>query len=237
MKKLSLKKIRILASIVMVVVVLVITVFAFLPEKTVSIYGGEDYAPIYHGDKSRAQVSLMFNVYEGGDVVLKILDTLDKYGVKSTFFVGGCWADDNNEILCEIVSRGHEIANHGYFHKQHNKLSLDDNVSEIENAHKIVKAICGADMTLFAPPSGAFNNNTLIASKKLGYKTIMWSKDTIDWRDKDENLVFSRATKNIENGDLVLMHPKKHTLNALEKILLFYKEKGIEVVTVSQCVN
>lgn len=237
MRKLTVKKVRVISSIIMLSIVVAIAVFAFLPEKSVTIYGGENYAPIYNGAKDRAQISLMFNVYEGTSVVKDILDILDSYGAKSTFFVGGCWADDNNEMLMEIVSRGHELANHGYFHLEHNKLSLENNIKEIENNHKVVKAITGVEMNLFAPPSGAFSEKTLIAAQKLGYKTIMWSKDTIDWRDKDENLVFTRATKNVENGDLILMHPKEHTKNALSKILEFYKEKGITVVTVTQCIE
>ena len=62
----------------------------------------------------------------------------------------------------------------------------------------------------------------------------MWSKDTIDWRDSDQKLIFNRATKNLENGDLVLMHPKEHTLLALPKIIDFYIESGFSVVTVSE---
>ena len=62
----------------------------------------------------------------------------------------------------------------------------------------------------------------------------MWSKDTIDWRDKDESLVFSRATKNLKGGDLILMHPTEHTKNALKKILDYYKENGFSAVTVSE---
>ena len=89
-------------------------------------------------------------------------------------------------------------------------------------------------MTLFAPPSGAFNKHTSYIAKNLGYKTIMWSKDTIDWRDQDENLIFSRATKNCESGDLILMHPTKATAQALDKVIKFYKEKGLNVDTVSK---
>ena len=62
----------------------------------------------------------------------------------------------------------------------------------------------------------------------------MWSKDTIDWRDKSESLIFSRATKKLENGDLILMHPKEHSLKVLPKILEFYVKSGYNIVTVSQ---
>ena len=65
----------------------------------------------------------------------------------------------------------------------------------------------------------------------------MWSKDTIDWRDKDSSLVYKRATNNLTNGDLILMHPKEHTLNALKDMLEYCIENGFSVVTVSQNIN
>ena len=89
-------------------------------------------------------------------------------------------------------------------------------------------------MNLFAPPSGSFSQNTLDVASELGYKTIMWSKDTIDWRDKDSNLVYTRATKSIKGGDLVLMHPTKHTLEALPQIIDYYNSINMKVVTVSE---
>jgi hypothetical protein len=68
---------------------------------------------------------------------------------------------------------------------------------------------------------------------ELNYKVIMWSKDTIDWRDKDQNKVYSRATNGVTNGDLILMHPKEHTLKALPSILAYYKSIGLDAVSVS----
>ena len=92
----------------------------------------------------------------------------------------------------------------------------------------------GIEMNLFAPPSGAYSSATLTAADTLGYKTVMWSKDTIDWRDKDSWLIFNRATKNISNGDLVLMHPTKDTLKALDDIITEIMSKGLMLVTVSE---
>jgi peptidoglycan/xylan/chitin deacetylase (PgdA/CDA1 family) len=62
----------------------------------------------------------------------------------------------------------------------------------------------------------------------------MWSKDTIDWRDKDKDLIIKRATKEVRGGDLILMHPKAHTLGALKEIISIYKKIGLKVVTVSE---
>ena len=89
-------------------------------------------------------------------------------------------------------------------------------------------------MNLFAPPSGAYNSTTIDVADELGYKTIMWSKDTIDWRDKDTDIIFQRATNNVTGGDLILMHPTEATLEALPKILDYYRSNNLTVCTVSQ---
>ena len=175
----------------------------------------------------------MFNVYENSQVVNGIIDTLDNYGVKATFFVGGCWADDNGETLKKIVTSGHEIANHGYFHKDHKKLNLEQNKQEIFLTGEIINALSGVKPTLFAPPSGSFSDLTLEACYSLDYKLIMWSKDTIDWRDSGLDVIYNRATKNPENGDLILMHPKSHTLKVLPQIIEFYKNLEFEIVSVT----
>ncbi len=236
MKKISIKSARLISNLVLVVVLVMLAFLCFVPQRVVYLSGGESYAPYYSGDQSKEQVALMFNVYEGTDVVNGILDELKKHNAKATFFVGGCWADDNSETLRRIVEEGHELGNHGYFHKNHKALSSLDNQAEITHCHEIVKGITGVDMTLFAPPSGAFSVETLKVAESLKYKTILWTNDTIDWRDSDENLIFSRATKNATNGTFILMHPKPHTLKTLPKIIKFYQEKGMACVTVSQCI-
>ena len=100
-----------------------------------------------------------------------------------------------------------------------------------------MKALCGVQSTLFAPPSGSFNDATLEAAYELGYQVIMWSKDTIDWRDSDESLIITRATKNIKSGDFILMHPKEHTLSALPKIIDIIKEKRLNLKGINDCLN
>ena len=189
---------------------------------------------IYNGNRNSNYVTLMINVYWCSEYIEPMLKVLDDYSVKTTFFVGGTWAEKEQELLKKIFDKGHEIGNHGYFHKDHKKISYDQNLSEISVTHKLIKSILGTDMVLFAPPSGAYNKTTLTVASEQGYKTIMWSRDTIDWRDKDANIVYTRATKKVVGGDLVLMHPTAHTLSALPNILEFYKNNNLKVVTVSQ---
>lgn len=192
---------------------------------------------IYHGDRSGNCVSLMFNVYEGKDVVNGIIDVLEEKKVKATFFLGGCWADDNGETVCRIMHTGNELGNHGYFHKDHKKIGFADNMAEIGNTGKLIEGLCGYRPKLFAPPSGSFSSDTLKASEELGYSVIMWSKDTIDWRDKDERLVYKRATDGVVGGDLILMHPKKHTLAVLAEIIDKIVSEGFKIVTVGENVS
>lgn len=188
--------------------------------------------PTYKGTSTHS-VSLMFNVYWGTEYVEPILETLKSYEIKTTFFVGGCWVEKNHELLRKIVNDGHEVGNHGYFHKDHDKISNRENKNEIQLCHKLVKEVCGVEMNLFAPPSGAFSQNTLDIAEEMGYNTIMWSLDTIDWRDKNVSLIVDRATNKATAGDLILMHPTKSTLEALPTIIEKLKEKNLKIAKVT----
>jgi len=189
---------------------------------------------IYKGDPTEDAVALMFNVYEGADNVMTILEILRKYSAKATFFIGGIWAEKNPETLREILLSGQEIGSHGYLHKDHAKLSLEQNKEEIAISSNLIYTITGKRVTLFAPPSGSFGEATEIACKALGMKMIMWTKDTIDWRDTDTDLLIKRATKEMSKGDLILMHPKAQTVRALPSIIQAYQEAGYELKTVSE---
>ena len=191
----------------------------------------------YNGDKSSNKISLMINVYWGTEYIEPMLQILNDKNVKTTFFIGGTWAVMNEKSLKQIYESGHEIANHGYHHKDHDKISEQENLNQIKNTHTIIKDLLDVDMNLFAPPSGAYNKNTVEGAKSLGYKTIMWTRDTIDWRDHDENLIYNRAIKNAHGGDLILMHPTEATVKALPKIVDYLQEKGFELTTVSNTID
>ncbi|MGN0813306.1 MAG: polysaccharide deacetylase family protein [Candidatus Coproplasma sp.] len=193
-----------------------------------------DGESVYFRAKNPSGVSLMFNVYESTENVYKILDILDEYSAKATFFMGGCWADDNIDCVREVSSRGHEIGTHGYFHKDHSKLNYSQNLAEIRPSVKLLNAMLGYEITLFAPPSGAYCTATVTAAEALNLKTIMWSRDTIDWRDSDVNLIVSRATKNLACGEFILMHPKDVTVKALPSILEYMNNNRLNAVTISQ---
>jgi peptidoglycan/xylan/chitin deacetylase (PgdA/CDA1 family) len=227
--------VRAVGNVVIFIVLATLFIAAFAGGGTIAAAGND--RAYYRGNSEKPYVSLMINVYTGGEYLEPMMRVFEEYGVKATFFVGGSFAQRNEALVKKIRENGHELGNHGYYHRSPEKLSYKENYDEIIMNHKLIDELCGMKMTLFAPPSGSIGNEMFKASKALGYDVIMWSKDTIDWRDKNPDLTFSRATKNLKNGDLVLMHPTAHTLEALPKILRFYKENKFQEVIVSKNIS
>ena len=225
-------KIALFTNIFLAVVLVAVGTVCFFPFGAMTAGKLSDQV-YYNGNKDSNYISIMFNVYGGTEYISEILDTLDEYNVHATFFVGGSWADDHAEILTQIKDRGNELGNHGYFHKNQDTLSLEKNKEEIGICGELVERLTGVKMNLFAPPSGAYAEQTVEAAENLGYKVIMWSKDTIDWRDHDQTVIYRRATNGVGGGDLVLAHPTKETAAALPSILAYYRDQGLEQVPVS----
>ena len=227
------KKSRIIANIVIVLMLATLTTLAINNAQTLKVQA--DTRVIYAGDETKNNVCFMINVYQNEDCVRNMLDILDLYKVKTTFFIGGSWAVKNIDLVKEIYTRGHELGNHGFYHKDQNTLDFNGNVQEIKMCHEVISKNLGIEMTLFAPPSGAYNSTTVDAATSLNYKTIMWTHDTIDWRDQDADLIFNRATKNLSNGDLILMHPTKKSVEAITNIISTAINNGFNPTTVSNC--
>ncbi len=227
----SIRRNAIINSIIICMLV-VVGMFAF-NINSAFVFSTQNSDVIYHGNTDSKNISLMINVYWGNEYLPDMLKVLKDNNVTTTFFVGGTWVNKYPELFMQIVNDGHEIGNHGYFHKDQDKLDYQGNYDEINVTHKLVKSLSGVDMNLFAPPSGAFNKSTLDACKKLGYQPIMWTYDTIDWRDQDSNLIFKRATKNMKGGNLILMHPTEKTLQALPNIINEFKNNGFNLTTVT----
>ena len=215
-----------------------VTLWAVAPKET----DVEPTSAIYVGDENSGSVALMFNVYENAETTLKIAELLVEHGFRATFFVGGKWVERNGTALIRLYNMGMEIGNHGYLHRDHSTLNYDKNVDEITLAERLIDAYLKdfpdyKNSKLFAPPSGAVGKDMFTACESLNYKVIMWTRDTIDWRDHDKDLIFARATKDIKAGDLVLMHPTEATLSALPQILEYIKSVGLKADTVSNVIN
>ena len=231
MKKLSSRAVTAITNGVLALVLVVVAVVCFYPTAA-HVSGLEDR--VHYRGTSGDGVSLMFNVYWGTQEVEGILEALAEYDAKATFFIGGSWADDNTACVRKIVEAGHEVGSHGYFHRDHTTLGYEGNVEEISRSVQFLQLAAGVPVTLFAPPSGAYDEDTVNAAESLGLRTVMWSRDTIDWRDKDEETCYLRATEDLQAGELILMHPMEHTLAALPRILEYCNTHSLRPITVGE---
>lgn len=197
----------------------------------------ENLQPISSGSTAEPKVALTCNVFWGEEFLPDMLDTLDRYHVKVTFFIGGSWAKRYPDLLKEIVNRGHEIGNHTYSHPHPNRLTKEQNKEQILKAETLMYENTGVKTNLYAPPYGEYNEVVLLAAHELGYKSIMWSIDTVDWKRPAPEVIRNRVLKKLHNGAIILMHPTDPTAKALPEIIEKMQSQGYQLVKVSEMIN
>lgn len=192
----------------------------------------------YKGTVDEKKIAFACNIDWGNECIPIMLEIFKENDIKITFFVTGRWSEKNPVLLKMIFDNGHEIGNHGYSHRDYNLLNYEDNREEIHKADLVISKTLGIKSKYFAPPSGAYNNETVKAATDLGYKVIMWSLDTIDWRkDSTKDKIISRVIGKHHNSAIVLMHPKEETIKALPVIIQNLKDKGYTIGTISDIIK
>jgi peptidoglycan/xylan/chitin deacetylase (PgdA/CDA1 family) len=220
------------------ILLMLIGLFLFINEGHVfSVAARYTGNPVYKATEEEAAAALLCNVVWGTEYVGPMLDILDRYDAKATFFLGGEWAEQNPDLVRRMVEEGHQIANHGYAHKHHAGMSLDQNREEIQKAEAAIEEITGIKTDLFAPPYGEFDKNTLQVAAGMGYTTVMWSVDTIDWRGDGVDAILKRVLDKAGPGDFILMHPTEDTIKALPIIIERLSEQNIRFATVGELID
>ncbi|MEK4351712.1 polysaccharide deacetylase family protein [Paenibacillus sp. FSL R5-0475] len=204
------------------------------PKVSLNELGAE---PIYRGNPAKPMVSLMINVAWGNQYIVPMLDILDEENVKVTFFLDGSWLSKNPELATEMLKRGHELENHAYTHPNMSTLSRARATVEIEKTQKLLKESLGVTNKWFAPPSGDFDQETVEIASSLGLKTVLWTVDTVDWRNPSPESIVAKITSKAEPGTLVLMHPTASSSKALKAMIRGIKAKGLQLGTVSQTLS
>lgn len=190
--------------------------------------------PIYNGPEDGKRVALTINVDWGEEYLPAVLETCKLKNVKLTFFVTGRWAAKFPDLVKQMAAAGHEIGSHGYAHPHPDHLSVDGNMRDIQKAEEVLQDILGVKPRLYAPPYGERGNAVLLAAEQLGYKTILWSVDSVDWKYRDQRAIIKRVTRKIHPGGIVLMHPTAATAAALPDLIDELRMQGYEVRTVSE---
>ena len=193
--------------------------------------------PIYCVDTKEKKVALTMNCAWNADDIDSILDTLSKNKVHITFFMVGDWVDKYPEYVKKIADSGHEIANHSNTHPHVNQLDVDKNMEEIKLCSEKIEKITGNKTTLYRGPYGEYNDTVINAAKAKEHITIQWNLDTLDYTGLTGEEMWKRLDSKLSNGSIILSHNgTKHTADSLELLLHNIKEKGYEVVTVSELI-
>lgn len=213
------------------------SVFYVAQVDSVTVAAGKRELPIYFVERQDNKIAISFDAAWGGDKTEQILDTLDEFGVRTTFFLVDIWTERFPELTKEIAARGHEIGNHSTTHAQMSKQSREEIVQELKVMSDHVESLTGTRPTLFRPPYGDYNNLVVTTARAEGYQVIQWSVDSLDWKNKGVEDLISRSTKGVKGGDIVLFHNDSEFITqALPEILRIYQEKGLEIVPVSELI-
>lgn len=183
-------------------------------------------------DPSKPMVALTFDDGPYAPVGNRIMDTLEQYNGRSTFFVVGNRVPQYKSEIRRMHDNGHEVANHTYEHKYLTTLGAEAIRSQIERCNSAIAAVTGVPPTLVRLPGG-LKNNTVLAN--VHYPIIMWNIDTKDWKTKNAQKSINAVVGNVQDGDIVLMH-ELYTASgeAAATIIPALSEQGFQLVTVSE---
>lgn len=191
--------------------------------------------PIYCVDTDKKQVALSFDAAWGNEQTENLLNTLDKYKVKTTFFLVGDWVKNFPDSVKEIAKRGHDIGNHSDTHPHMTQMSSSDMVSQIQSCNDKVKELTGKAPTLFRAPYGDYNNDVVKSVNGCNMYCVQWDVDSLDWKDPSAEQITKNITGKIKNGSIILMHNgAKNTPEALPIVIEAIKSEGYEIVPISQ---
>lgn len=213
--------------------------FALIPGREINITIPENAVALYKGNPSRKMVALTFDAtYGDNNQALKLLQILRDNNIKATFFLSGIWLINYPHLVRAIAAEGHEIGNHSYTHPHMPLIPLSQVSNQIIRTDALIKNISETSPYLFRPPYGEYNQAILNTLASLGYISIMWTIDSLDWKNPGVDKITSRIVNNIEPGAIVLMHQSSpQTAEALPKIVLRLREQGYNFGTVTQVLD
>ena len=197
-------------------------------------FSGQPDEPYRTGDTQAGRIAIQCNVAWGTEFLPDILRILEKNNLHITFNILGEWAEKEPDALRAIAAAGHELGNHGYYHVMHSEIDAERCKREIESCSDLVEEITGIRPTIFAPPSGDYNESCTRTAQSLGYRSVLWSIDTIDWRREGKAAILRRVFRDPKAGDFILMHPVKDTVEALPEIISGLLERGLTPCTIGE---
>ena len=199
----------------------------------------ERLLPIYCVETEKPQIAISFDAAWGADDTDTLLQILEENDVKTTFFMCGYWVDKYPEEVKKIAEDGHDLGNHSATHPHMSQLSKEQIKEELITTGNKIEELTGVKSELFRPPFGEYTNDVISAAEECGYYTIQWDVDSLDWKEYGAQEEISKVLnhKKLGNGSIILFHnDAKYTPQALDSIIKGLKEKGYEIVPISELI-
>lgn len=193
--------------------------------------------PIYYVETDKKQVALSFDAAWGNEQTDDLLKILDKYKVKTTFFLVGDWVDKYPESVKEIADKGHDVGNHSDTHPHMTQMSTSDMTGQIQSCNEKIKKITGKMPTLFRAPYGDYNNDVVKSVNGCNMYCVQWDVDSLDWKNPTPQQMVDRIENNLCEGSIILLHNgAENTPEALPLIIEAIRENGYEIVPISKLI-
>ena len=192
--------------------------------------------PVYSVSREDKKIALTIDAAWADDKTEFILETLDKYNIKATFFLCGFWAEEYPDIVKRIDAEGHQIGNHTATHPHMNKLSSQQILDELKKYDDILESIIGKRSTLFRAPYGEYNDNVITTVRNAGYEVIQWDIDTVDWREeRSAETILNSVLPKLKSGSIILSHNNGFKIEQyLPTLIETALGQGYEFVTIGE---
>ncbi len=185
---------------------------------------------------STKKVALTFDDGPFLDLTPSYLKVLQEQGIHATFFLIGRHVQRTPGMVGLIVQQGHEIGNHAFSHGDLTQISLDTAKQELLMTAELLEQEAKGKINFFRPPGGKLNPALVEMVKDMGLQTVLWSIDPKDWQSKKtSNQLVNHILARVQPGSIVLLHEgKPHTLAALPLLIKELKQRGWQLVTLSE---
>lgn len=237
MKYIILTKKRIITVLFCLLAGVLVGFIAFQGVAAIAASATKRLIPIYNVKIAEKKIAISFDAAWGNEETQILIDILNRYHVKTTFFVVGAWVDKYPESVKALANAGHEVCNHSNTHPHMTKLARTEMVAQMTDCNNKIKSITGISPTLFRPPYGDYNNALIEAAKSVNMYAIQWDVDSLDWKNPTPKEITQRVISNVKPGSIVLFHNgAKNTPTALPAIIENLQGQGYAIVPISQLI-
>jgi peptidoglycan/xylan/chitin deacetylase (PgdA/CDA1 family) len=161
------------------------------------------YGPVTDVLTDERAVALTFDDGPNPVYTPRLLDVLQRYGTKATFFMLGRAARAHPEVVEAVANAGHAIGNHSYSHCDFRSVTSDRRRQEIRDCSQSLR---GFESKIFRPPYGSENMASHFDARTMGYTVVKWTVSVGDWEQVPSATISERIVQQIRPGAIVLLH-------------------------------